>query len=94
MLTQQQMAELFDVNKTSVLKHIKNIYTTNELSADSTSAIFAQFRIEGNREMVRNYGLLWLFIKDYLAHNKILHTFALSSKTNKPSSLIIYSFVR
>lgn len=56
-LSQAQMAELFNVYRTTILKHIKNIYSTNELSSDSTCANFAQVRIEGNREIVRNITL-------------------------------------
>ena len=53
-LSQTQMSELFDVNRTSIVKHIKNIYATDELEEISTCAIFSQVRIEGNRKIVRN----------------------------------------
>jgi hypothetical protein len=48
------MSELFDVNRTSIVKHIKNIYATDELEEISTCAIFSQVRVEGNRKIVRN----------------------------------------
>ncbi len=41
-LSQQQMAELFMTNRTSVLRHIKNIYRTGELEESSTCAKIAQ----------------------------------------------------
>ena len=53
-LSQTQMSELFDVNRTSIVKHIKNIYATDELEEISTCAIFSQVRVEGNRKIVRN----------------------------------------
>ena len=53
-LTQAQIAELFDVNRTSIVKHIKNIYTTKELEENSTCAIFSQVRLEGNRKIIRD----------------------------------------
>ena len=53
-LTQMQIAELFDVNRTSIVKHIKNIYTTKELEEISTCAIFSQVRLEGNRKIIRD----------------------------------------
>ena len=53
-LSQTQMSELFDVNRTSIVKHIKNIYATDELEEISTCAIFSQVRIEGKRKIVRN----------------------------------------
>ena len=52
-LTQAQMAELFDVNRTSIVKHTKNIYATKELEECSTCAIISQVRLEGNRNIVR-----------------------------------------
>ncbi len=52
-LTQQQMAELFDTDRTSILKHIRNIYRSEELHEDSTCAKFAQVRKEGKRQVKR-----------------------------------------
>jgi len=52
-LSQAQMAELFDTDRTSILRHIKNIYATGELSETSTCAIFAQVREEGKRTITR-----------------------------------------
>jgi len=34
--------ELFDVDRTFIVKHIRNIYKAGELHEDSTSAIFTQ----------------------------------------------------
>ena len=52
-LTQSQMAELFGVDRTSVTRHIKNIYASEELDEHSTCAKNAQVRIEGKRHIVR-----------------------------------------
>lgn len=52
-LTQQQMADLFATDRTSVLRHIKNIYSTDELQETSTCAKIAQVRFEGNRQVTR-----------------------------------------
>lgn len=52
-LTQSQMADLFGVDRTSVTRHIKNIYATQELEENSTCAENAQVRLEGNRKIVR-----------------------------------------
>ena len=40
-LTQQQMAELFDTDRSSIVKHINNIYDTEELEEDPTCAKIA-----------------------------------------------------
>lgn len=50
-LTQAQMAELFGTDRTSILRHIRNIYQTEELDERSTCAKIAQVRVEGNREI-------------------------------------------
>ena len=52
-LTQNQMAELFGVDRTSIVRHIKNIYKAEELDEVSTCAKNAQVRFEGNRKIVR-----------------------------------------
>jgi Virulence protein len=52
-LSQQQMADVFQTDRTSVLRHIKNIYATGELDKISTCAKFAQVREEGTRKVVR-----------------------------------------
>jgi death-on-curing family protein len=52
-LNQYQLSELFDTDRTSILKHLQNIYATNELSEESTCAKFAQVRQEGNRKVKR-----------------------------------------
>ena len=52
-LTQSQMAELFGVDRTSIVRHIRNIYKSEELEESSTCANNAQVRIEGQRQIVR-----------------------------------------
>lgn len=53
-LTQRAIAELFGVDRSVVTKHLRNIYETNELEKDSTSAKIAQVQQEGNRNVNRN----------------------------------------
>lgn len=52
-LTQQQMSLLFGVNRTVIVKHIKNIYRTMELNEISTCAKNAQVQQEGGRQVMR-----------------------------------------
>ena len=52
-LSQAQMAELFQTDRTSILRHIKNIYKTRELEENPTCAFFAQVRTEGKRTVTR-----------------------------------------
>lgn len=42
-LTQSQMAELFGVDRTSIVRHIRNIYKSEELDQNSTCAKMHRF---------------------------------------------------
>lgn len=53
-LTQNSMAELFDVNVSAVSKHLKNIYECGELEEDSTISILETVQKEGTRSVKRN----------------------------------------
>ena len=46
-LTQAQMAELFETDRTSIVRHINNIYKAEELDRESTCAKIAQVQVEG-----------------------------------------------
>lgn len=48
-LTQAQMADLLVTDRTSILRHIRNIYQTEELDEPSVCAKIAQVRIEGTQ---------------------------------------------
>jgi len=56
-LNQYQISELFLTDRTSIGRHISNIYKTKELSEDATSAKIAQVRKEGNRTIERQIGI-------------------------------------
>lgn len=53
-LNQYQMEQLFQTERTSIVKHILNIYETGELDEKSTCAKMPQVQIEGNRKIQRN----------------------------------------
>ena len=52
-LSQKQIAVLFDVKVPAISKHIKNIFTQNELEEFSTVSKMEIVQKEGNREIVR-----------------------------------------
>jgi len=52
-VNQYQLAELFNTDRTSINRHIANIYKSEELAVDSTCAISAQVQKEGNRKVTR-----------------------------------------
>lgn len=49
-LTQQQMAELFDKDRTVIGRHIRNIYKEEELERDITCAKFAHMGLDGDQQ--------------------------------------------
>ncbi|MCQ2347562.1 MAG: virulence RhuM family protein [Paludibacteraceae bacterium] len=55
-LTQAQMAELFDVNRQAITKHLKNIYDSQELQQEATCSILELVQQEGNRRVKREVG--------------------------------------
>jgi prophage maintenance system killer protein len=56
-LNQYQISDLFLTDRTSIGRHISNIYKTKELEENSTSAKIAQVRKEGKRTVTRQIGL-------------------------------------
>lgn len=83
-LTLNQMAELFQVDKSGISRHLKNIYGTGEPMPDATVANFATVQQEGSRSVQRTveYYKLDDFLKrsgrDILTHaGKISHDKAL-----------------
>ncbi len=53
-LNQSQLEDLFETDRTSILKHLQNIYSTGELAEEVTCAKIAQVRQEGKRKVKRN----------------------------------------
>jgi len=53
-LDQYQLEALFDTDRTSISRHLRNIYNSNELEKEATSAKIAQVRNEGGRAVKRN----------------------------------------
>ena len=52
-LTQEEMAALFDVDRTRIVRHVNNIYKELELDRKATCAENAQVQIEGTRRVKR-----------------------------------------
>ena len=56
-LTQKAIGQLFDVDRSVVTKHLKNIYESGELSEESTCANFAQVADNGKTYQYKFYSL-------------------------------------
>ncbi len=59
-LTQAQMADLFQTDRTSIVRHVNNIYKSEELEREATCAKIAQVQIEGKRKVNRNIPYFYL----------------------------------
>ena len=53
-LTQDQMAELFQKARTTIVEHIRNVYSEGELTEKATCRKFRQVRFEGGRRIIRS----------------------------------------
>lgn len=72
-LNQYQMEELFETDRTSIVKQISNIYKSKELDEESTSAKIALVRKEGSRQITRKilfYNLDLIITVGYRVNSK------------------------
>ena len=77
-LSQEQMAELFSVNRQAVTKHISNIYKCAELEKFSTCSTMEQVQNEGDRQVIRRikyYALDMIISVGYRVNTKSGITF-------------------
>ncbi len=64
------LAKLFDVDRTVIVKHINNIYKTNELSKKSTCAKIAQLAADGKVRKMNLYNLDMIISVGYRVNSK------------------------
>jgi hypothetical protein len=55
--SQAQMADLFDIDRSVITKHLKNIFESKELSEDRVCAEFAHTGADGKTYQVKHYNL-------------------------------------
>lgn len=86
-LTQKAISELFDVDRSVVTKHLKNIFEENELDENSVCAKFAQTADDGKTYQYKFYSLAAIIAVGYRTNSeratqfrswatKVLDTFA------------------
>ena len=71
-LSLDQMAELFQRNKSTISRHIKNVFDEGELQPDTTVAFFATVQAEGKRKVARDiayYNLDMIISVGYRVHS-------------------------
>ncbi len=86
-LTQKAIGQLFDVDRSVVTKHLKNVFESGELSETSVCAIFAQTADDGKTYQYKFYSLSAIIAVGYRINSsratqfrqwttKVLDTFA------------------
>lgn len=69
-LTQKSMAELFNVDRTVITKHLKNIFLEQELSKDKVCAKFAHTANDGKKYQTEFYNLDAIIAVGYRVNSK------------------------
>lgn len=72
-LSQEQMARLFDRERSVITKHLRNVFREGELERSATCAFFAQVQNEGGRTVTRqveNYNLDAILSVGYRVNSK------------------------
>jgi prophage antirepressor-like protein len=69
-LNTHQIAELFDIDRTGVVRHVANIYKTRELDRNSTCAKIAQFAKDGKIRQMDYYNLDMIISVGYRVNSK------------------------
>ena len=69
-LTQAKMAELFEVQKSAVSKHLKNIFDSGELAEDSVVSIMETTAADGKNYKTRYYNLDAIIAVGYRVNSK------------------------
>ncbi len=69
-LDAHKMAYLFDVDRTVIVKHIRNIYKSGELLEDSTCAKIAQVAADGKKRKMNLYNLDVIISVGYRVNSK------------------------
>jgi len=90
--SEQQIAALFERDRTVVSKHVKNIFTDNELIQDSVCAKFAHTANDGKTYNVTHYNLDVIISVGYRVKSKIATQFRIwATKTLKDHLIQGYS---
>ena len=69
-LKAEDIATLFEVNRPAVVKHIGNIYKTEELEENSTCSILEQVAKDGKKRKIKFYNLDMIISVGYRVNSK------------------------
>jgi death-on-curing family protein len=90
-LTQSQIAGLFQTDRTSIGRHIKNILNSAELRENSVCAIFAHTALDGKTYKVQYYNLDMIISVGYRVNSKKATVFR-QWATNKLKELMLKGY--
>ena len=91
-LTQKRMAELFQVDRTVITKHLKNIFESGELDENSVCAKFAHTGTDNKTYQTKYYNLDAIIAVGYRVNSKQATQFRIWA-TNTLREFIIKGFV-
>lgn len=91
-LSQKRMGELFDVDRTVITKHLRNIFKTNELDEVSVCANFAHTAKDGKTYQTTFYNLDAIIAVGYRVNSRQATQFRIWA-TNTLKEFIIKGFV-
>ncbi|CAA6811956.1 MAG: Putative DNA-binding protein in cluster with Type I restriction-modification system [uncultured Sulfurovum sp.] len=69
-LSAEQIATIFGVNRPAIVKHIGNIYKTDELDKNSTCSILEQVAKDGKKRKMNFYNLDMIIASGYRVNSK------------------------
>lgn len=69
-LDAHQMAQIFDVNRPAIVKHINNVYKTGEIDKETTCSILEQVAADGKIRRMNFYNLDMIISVGYRVNSK------------------------
>ena len=91
-LTQKRMAELFDVQRPAITKHLKNVFRSGELKEILVSSILEHTALDGKKYQVKYYNLDAIISVGYRVNSRKATQFRIWA-TGKLRDFIIKGFV-
>lgn len=91
-LTQKRMAELFDVQRPAITKHLKNIFESGELQEKIVSSILEHTAPDGKNYKVKYYNLDAIISVGYRVNSRKATQFRIWA-TSKLREFIIKGFI-
>ncbi len=87
-LTQKKMAELFDIDRSVITKHLRNIFKERELQKNSVSAKIAHTAADGKTYKIQFYNLDAIISVGYRVNSQRATQFRIwATRTLRPKNI-------